>query len=102
MQQFTQEPLFEMEEPKQQTMEEYLRETAGDWYIFNENETVTCSHCGDVSPNAVIASISHGRAWNGWCYTRLLCNNGANPHQLEWLASHGYKVCDRFDERNWS
>jgi hypothetical protein len=97
METFIQEPLFELEpEPVK------YAEREPSWFIMHDDGTAECPYCGDVSQNEYCASISHNRCWNGWCATRVLCNNGANERQLEWLASHGWEVVDIHDERNWS
>ena len=61
-----------------------------------------CRDCKEIVKGEYVWQISHGMAFNGWCFAHLLCNNGANPDQLEWLEAHGFQKVDRFDQAFWN
>lgn len=95
-------PLFDLEEfterPKFQLVDEARQAILDEMAQLNN-----CPDCGHELRNGITpVETSHGIAFNGWCYTHLLCNHGANPSQLEWLEAHGFVKCDQYDVANWN
>lgn len=79
------------------------------------SKPVTCSHCGEESPNAALDQINHGIIFNGWCGKRLWFNGWASEYWAdkseqcvnrmfkcrEWLSVRGWVACDEHDRANW-